>query len=600
MDLKSNLQIARTLRLIWSLEGRGMLFVVAMIVVETAFLFSSLYALKGLIDIIAESGGHLGTHVEAVIRQILIAGALTLFYNIARAISFYSSEIQSAKVAEHLNDSIHAKAVELDLSFYESPGYFDKLQRAKEAGDGRPHAVLMALVDTAKNLLSLGAIAYLFIAIDWLLLPIMACFVLPTMMVRIVYSDKLKALRIRNTAIERASNYYSQLITAESSAKEIRSYGLGAYLKQCYFNIRMRLLTERYKLTKQQTTREIATTALASIGFFACMAYMVNKAIHGAVTVGDISIFLVMFPQLFSALQATTNGISTVYQNSIFMDSIFDLLDLKSTFDDPKAARAVPQDDEPLVLKFEQVSFHYPFDSRLVLRNINLMFPQGKIVAIVGANGAGKSTIIKLLNRLYDPVSGRITLQGTDIRKFSSNAYRKQIGVVFQDFCRYHVSVSENIAFGNIDLANHESAAIKQAASQAGAHGFISALPKDYQTVLGRVFEGGSELSIGQWQKLATARALYHPGRFLVLDEATSALDTQSENGLFASLRSFLGTRGAIVVSHRYSTVKQADYAYVLREGEVVEEGIPEELIAKNGYFTALFNTDLIYESSDC
>lgn len=598
LNLRANLRIARTLKLIWSLVGVWMIFVLVMILIETGFLFGSLYALKGLIDIIASSGGNLRLSAAVIIQQILLAGILTVCYNIARALSFYSSEVQSAKVVEHLNDSIHDKAIQLDLSFYESPGYFDKLQRAKAAGDGRPHAVLMALVDTFKNLLSLGAVAYLFVSIDWLLLPIMACFVLPTLIVRVVFADKLNALRVKHTAIEREANYYSQLITAESSAKEIRSYSLGNYLKQRYFDIRMRLFGERYKLTRQQTKREIATTALASLGFFSCMVYMVKGAIQGNITVGDISIFLVMFPQLFSSLQATTAGISTIYQNSVFMNSIFELLDLKSQFNEAKSPKPVPIESEPLTLAFEDVCFRYPFDHKPVLRNINMRFTQGKVVAIVGANGAGKSTVLKLMNRLYDPDAGSITLHGMDIRQYASDQYRKQIAMVFQDFCKYHVSVSENITFGNIGLSRHELASVKLAAMQSGASGFVEELPDGYETILGKVFDGGSELSIGQWQKIATARALYHPGKFLVLDEATSALDARSETGLFASLRGFLGSRGAIVVSHRYSTVKHADYVYVLADGAVVEEGTPSALVLRDGFFTELFATQLMEDST--
>lgn len=595
--LKSNLRITRTLRLVWSLTRGWMALVLFMIILETALFLGSLYALKGLIDVVANSGGNPSEYADSIMRQVLLAGAMAILYNIAKAISAYTSEIQAAKVAEHLNDRIHEKAVELELSFYEFPQYFDILQRAKESGSEHPNAVIMAILDTLKSLLSLLAVTSILVSIDWLLLPIMACFVLPTLIVRVFYSDKLNALRLKNTPIERETNYYSQLITSESSAKEIRSYNLGNYFKQQYIDIRLRLMNERFKISFHRTKSEVMTAALASAGFFACIIYIVRGTFEGAVSAGDITIFLVIFPQVFTLLQGISWGIAVIYQHNIYVNSIFELLDLKGKFRESESPKPVPKADA-LTLEFRNVYFSYPFDDKPTLHDINMSITQGRIVAVVGANGAGKSTLIKLISRLYDPDSGAITLQGIDVKDLASKDYRKQISTVFQDFCKYNVSVAKNIFLGNIDKDNHHEKDIEVAARQSGAHDFIKDFPEGYDTMMGRIFENGHEVSIGQWQKLATARALYSASRFLILDEATSALDSKSESGLFTSLRSYIGNRGALVISHRYSTVKHADYIYVLSDGTVVEEGAPDALVALNGHFVNLFRTELVHESS--
>lgn len=586
--LRTNLNIGRTLRLVWSVANGLTTLVVIMIFLETIFMLASLYALKLLVDIVSKISPDKITNEKLVIQYVLLAAGLGIIYNIIRAVSTYIGEIQAARVSEHIDDKIHEIAVNLELSFYESPEYFDILKRARDAGAYRPNQVILSLLDIAKNVLSLIGVASILITINWILLPMLMLFVLPTLLVRIYFSDKLNILRILHTPTERKTSYLSSLITSDTTAKEVRSYNLGAYFKAEYFQIRMALLKERLKIGMSRTIGEVATTALSSIGFFVCMGYIMIRAVKGYSTLGDVTLFLVIFPQTFNILQNIASGISTVYQNNIFVTSIFDLFDLKSAFPESDNPKPVPV-DEKIDLELKGVNFAYPNSDDLALTDINMKIPSGKIIAIVGLNGAGKTTLIKLLCRLYDPTSGVIAMGGEDIRNYLISDYRKNVGVVFQDFCKYNFSAADNIRFGDINRKEDNYDNIIIAAKNSGAHEYIKDFEQKYDTMMGKLFEDGKEISIGQWQKLATARALYSSSRFLILDEATSALDAVAEKDLFDSFREHIGNRSALVISHRHSAVKHADYIYVLSKGKILQHGTDEELLAMEGDYSRLF-----------
>jgi ATP-binding cassette subfamily B protein len=590
--LKTNLNIGRTVRLVWSVAKGWTLLVMLMIFLETLFMLASLYSLKLLVDIVAKADlKSLGIE-STVIKYVILAGAVGVLYNVIRSLSMYTGEIQAARVSENIDDKIHDIAANLELAFYESPEYFDVLKRAKDAGSYRPNQVILSILDIIKNILSLFGVALILVTINWMLLPMLVLFVLPTLVVRIYFSDKQNILRIRHTPTERKTSYLSTLITSDTTAKEVRSYNLGAFFKAQYFQIRMSLLEERLKISANRTVGEAATAALSSVGFFVCIGYIMLRAAKGQSTLGDVTLFLVVFPQTFSLLQNIASGISIVYQNNIFVSSIFELFDLKKDIRDEIGKKPIPN-DQLMDLELKNINFSYPHTAKPALTDINLKLPAGKIIAVVGLNGAGKTTLIKLLCKLYDPSDGMITLGGEDIRNYSSADYRKQISVVFQDFCKYNFSAADNIRFGDIDRPVHHMEDIINAAKNSGADGYIRDFEKQYDTMMGKIFEDGREISIGQWQKLATARALYSRSRFLILDEATSALDAVAEKELFDSFRQHIGNRAALVISHRHSAVKHADYIYVLSGTRISQEGTDQELLEMEGDYARLFKKQI-------
>jgi len=586
----TNLNIVRTLKLILDASKKWMIISILFIIVESALFYLSFYQVKVLIDIVSKHGiGNLKND-SIVINYLFFAAAASISYAMIKSLSGYVTEKQAAKVTEYVDDKIHRSAINLDLSFYESPEYFDVLKRARDMSNDRPNLIVASIVDITKNIIGLSLIASMLITIDWRLFPILALFIIPTLWVRINFADNQNILRLSQTALERKSTYLSSLLTLDVHAKEVRSFGLGEHIRLMYANIRILLLNARLSISKQRVKREVVTSLIASLGFFSCISYIVIGSIHGKTTIGDITLFLVVFPQSFTSLQALSSAIATLYQNNIFVKSIFELFDLKSSLPEPQNPIEIPA-KEDIDLELKNVSFTYPHAGKMTLNNINLKMPSGKIVAVVGSNGAGKSTLIKLICRLYDPTSGSITFNDDDIKNFRYSDYQKEICAVFQDFGKYNVSVADNIKFGDIHNKKRTEQDIVEAAKNSGANLFIDKFPEKYNTMMGRIFEDGHEVSIGQWQKLAIARAFYSTSRFIILDEATSALDAISEKELFDSLRERIGNRAALIISHRQSAVKHADYIYFLYEGQISEQGTHEELIAlKAGYFNLFKN----------
>ncbi|MFA4870528.1 MAG: ABC transporter ATP-binding protein [Pedobacter sp.] len=585
--LKTNLNVKRTLELVWDAAKSWMILSIVMIVIETILFLASFYALKVLVDKITQVNSSTPGATDLILKHVIIAGSLAVLYAIAKALSAYFTEVQATKVANYIDYKIHSKAISMDLSNYENPDYFDILKRAKDAGTDRPNLVITTIAEVAKNTLNLFAVGSLFITINWMLLPLLILFVLPTLFVRIYFVNKQNIWRIKHTPLERKSSYLSNLVTSDTSAKEIRSFNLGNYFKDLYYSIKIQVFKEKLKLSYKRTLNEVLTTSIASIGFFTCIGYIAVGTIKGTTSVGDIVLFLMVFPQSFSLMQNISAGISIIYQNSIFINSIFELFDLKNQLNVNDGGLPVPNDNK-LDLELKNVSFTYPHSIKSTLNNINIKIPSGKIIAIVGLNGAGKSTLIKLLCRLYDPSSGEINLGNTNIKSFVLSDFRKQVSPVFQDFSKYNVSAADNIRFGDIEKEYNQDD-IVIASKKSGAHIFIEKFPDQYQTMMGRLFEDGHEVSIGQWQKLAIARAFYSTARFLILDEATSALDAIAENELFESLRNKISQRSALIISHRHSAVKHADYIYVISGGTISQHGTDEELLMMEGDYANLF-----------
>lgn len=582
--LKSKLHLMRTLRLIWSVTREWSLLTAAMILIESVLFTISLYIFRLLVDVMAKSGGDKTT---LIIEYLSAAGGVTVLYVIARSFTSYLTDVQASKISEHIDDKIHTCATSLDLSFYESPAYFDTMKRAKDAGPERPNAIFTNMVDIAKNGMMMLVIASVFISISWILLPLLALFILPTLIVRVNFADKMYQWRMKQTPLERKSAYLSSILTGDTAAKEVKAFGLGNYLRSLYTGIRRQLVSDRLRITRRATINEILSSVLATLCLFACVCFICIRNVKGSGTVGDVTLFLIMFPQLFFVMNALSTGISALYHNNVFVSNLYELFDLKASLSEPEQPLAVPQYNN-MDLRIENLSFTYPHAKEIALQHINLRIPAGKIVAIVGLNGAGKTTLIKLLARLYDPSAGKISMGDIDIRQFRSEVFRREVSIVFQDFGRYNLSAKDNIRFGDIE-GEHREEDIQKAAMQSGADAFIKKFPDGYDTIMGRVFEDGREVSIGQWQKLAIARAFYGRSRFIILDEATSALDAKAEMELFESFREHIGDRGVLIISHRLSAVKHADHIYVMSEGKITQEGSHDELVSVPGEYARLF-----------
>jgi ATP-binding cassette subfamily B protein len=345
----------------------------------------------------------------------------------------------------------------------------------------------------------------------------------------------------------------------------------------------------RVRVDIQRSALEVVADAVAQVAVYGSFLFVGYRTVMGNLTLGDLVMFYQAFQKGQGFLQSFLNNLAGLYEHNLFISNLYEFLDIPRKVTDPEQPVPPPQ---PLTegIEFRNVGFRYPASERSVLEDVNLTIRPGEVVALVGENGSGKTTLVKLLCRLYDPDSGSITLDGVDLRSFMTNVLRREISVIFQDYAHYNLSAAENIGFGNVELSDNLEA-IVAAAKHADAHDAIMSLPQGYDTMLGKLLDNGEELSIGQWQKIALARAFLRGSQVIVLDEPTSAMDPKAEAGVFEKFRELLDGRTAILISHRLSTVRMADRIYVLQEGRVIESGTHDELVYRNGTYANLFES---------
>ena len=513
-------------------------------------------------------------------------GGVTFLNNICGTLSTLVSSIQSQIVTDHMHALLHAKSIEVDLEYYENAEYYDTMHRAQEEAPYRPMAILNSLLQMGRNGVSLLAIIGLLWWFHWTVVPILVLVALPDLLVRLRFSKILYLWQRQRTPEERKASYFNWMLTRDTHAKEVRLFDIGKQFRQMFQDVRTLLRTEQIAIEKRLALSMMGAQAVGVAGVFAVYFFVAYRTVQGILSVGDLVMFFQAIQRGTGYLQNAGANFSDLYESKLFLNNLEEFLNVPSHVTGPSNPLPLPRPiQKGLVL--DQVSFTYRDQTHPTFTGLSFTIHPGEHIALVGENGAGKTTLVKLLCRLYDPSSGTITLDGIDVRNFSLTEFRREISVIFQDFAKYYLSAYENIALGAD--RDSEASRVIEAAKQAGIDERLCLLPHGYQTILGKWFEGGQELSVGEWQKVAIARAFVRNSQILVLDEPSSAMDAKAEAELFERFHELARGRMAILISHRLSTVKMADRIYVLHKGKIVETGTHEELIETNGEYAKLY-----------
>ncbi|WP_426138977.1 ABC transporter ATP-binding protein [Pseudomonas sp. DWP3-1-2] len=522
-----------------------------------------------------------------VLRYVLMeAGVLALLAGTQRALSVQQSLLR-VQLGQKVNTLILEKAQTLSLIQFEDSELYDKLVRVRREASTRPLALVIKSLGLTQNLISLISFAVLLVHFSPWALVILVLGALPVFFAEAHFSGDAFRLFTRRAPESRQQNYIETLLSHETYIKEVKLFGFGPLLLQRYRDTFARLYAEDRRLTLRRDGWGFLLGLLGTAAFYLAYAWVVVDAVHGLITLGQMTMYLVLFKQGQSAVSSSLSAISGLYEDGLYLADLYEYLALPVNLDAGGVTEGpLPGDG----LRFEGVSFTYPGSSHATLENIDLHLAPGRSVALVGENGSGKTTLIKLLTRLYRPNQGRILLDGSDLNDWHEDALRRRIGVIFQDYIRYQFTVGENLGVGDIDAFGEEQR-WHDAASQGMAAGFIEQLDKGYATQLGRWFAGGQELSGGQWQKIALSRAyMRRNADILILDEPTAALDAGAEAAVFEHFRAYAKGRMTLLISHRFSSVRNADHIVVLDKGRVLERGNHASLMAAGGRYATLFD----------
>lgn len=578
--------LPRFFRLVWE-TSRWMTIINAFLrVIKSAIPLAILYVGKLIIDqvILLSHNSNLSSHYLWLL-VALEFGLAILSDSLIRAITLIDSLLGDL-FSNHTSIKIMGHAATLDLDQFENSEFYDKLERARQQTIGRT-ILLSQVMSQVQDLITMIFLAAGLLAFNPWLIILLLIAIIPAFLGEAYFNDKTYALSRRQTPEKRELDYVRFLGASDETAKEVKIFNLSGFIINRFRKLSDQFYKENKRLAIRRTVWGTLLTMVGSAGYYGAYVFMIMEAVAGKISIGTLTFLAGSFRQLRSLLEGILIRFTSVSQGAVYLQDFFEFFEIK-----PKIVLSKSPLKFPKLIKhgftFENVGFKYSNSERWANRHISFTLHPGEKIALVGENGAGKTTLVKLLARLYDPTEGRILLDGVDLREYDLDELRTQIGVIFQDYIRYQMNVNQNIAVGNIsELENHKL--IKSSSVQSMAHPLIDRLPNKYEQMLGRRFNNGVDLSGGEWQKIALARAYMKDAQLLILDEPTAALDARAEYEVFQRFADLTKGKSAVLISHRFSTVRMADRILVLEKGQMLEIGSHEELLQKEGRYAELF-----------
>ena len=573
-------QSRQTLRLVWRSSALGTLVLGTLTILASSLGPIIAYVGKLIVDaVVARDSARSLRLVLVELAAVGVSAVLERTLGLVR-------QIVGSRLGIDVNVAILEKAATLELRHFEDSEFYDKLTRARREASSRPLSLIESNFLVLRNALTLAGYIALLVNFSGLMVLALLAATVPAFIAEAKFSGAAFRLRNWRSPDTRKLNYLEYVLANDEHAKEVKLFGLGPMLLGRYRTLAERFFTEDRRLAIRRAGWGYGLSLVSMAVFYGCYALIVAATVHGRLSLGDMTLYLVAFRQGQQSFQSILTAVGSMYEDTLYMSNLFDYFAIPTP--QPKiGAPAVVAHEAGI--RFDNVGFHYPGSERWALRNIDLFIPKGQSLALVGENGAGKTTFIKLLSGLYQPTEGRILLDGLDLADWNAQALRRRIGVIFQDFNQYQLLLRENIAFGSVDHLQ-DDLRLARAVDQGGARDLVASFTTGFETQLGRWFKGGVDLSGGQWQKVALARAFMRDeADILILDEPTAALDVEAEHAVFHRFRALAHGRTTLLISHRFPTVRMADRIVVLEGGHVIEEGTHSELLAADTRYAKLF-----------